>query len=110
MARPKKDESLKAKPRQIYATDDNWSALKIRAKAVNLTITQYLIQSTNHEKPPVNLTPVIQLVEELHGVQRALFRIADGLANADDITTIGASLRLVAVERQVAMLVEKMAP
>ena len=110
MPRPKKPESEKAKPREIHASDGVWSALQIKAKAADLSVSRYLIHIANHATPPANLTPVIQLVEELHGIQRALLRIADGLADADDMTTIGAGLRLVAIERQMALLVDWMPP
>lgn len=108
MPRPKKPESEKARPREIHASDEVWAALQIDAEAAGLSVSRYLIHIANHVTPPANLTPVIRLVEELHGIQQALLRIADGLAHADDMTTIRASLRLVAIERQMALLVDRM--
>ena len=106
MARPRKDPSRKQKPREIYASDDEWAAKKADAAAAGMSVSRYLI-SGRAGTPAPSPGASLRNVDLLTTIQQCLFRIAEGLAAKDDLSALGAGIRLVAVERRIARLIEE---
>ena len=106
MARPRKDPSRKQKPREIYASDDEWAVIKSDAATSGMSASRYLISGRPGTPAP---SPRVSLrnVDLLTAIQQCLFRIAEGLTAKDDLSALGAGIRLVAVERRIARLIEE---
>lgn len=107
MARPRKSDAEKAKPQEIHVPDATWAAIREEAAAAGLSTSQYLIRIRASRRSVTDTSHIVRACEHLHGIDQSLHRIADGLARRDGMSSIGALLRLAAIERQIQRFQEK---
>lgn len=110
MARPRKADLEKAKPREIHVADAVWSAIRTEAAAADLSVSQYLIRCRDSSPRPCNPTHLIHLIEELQKTHRALERVADGLSGANKVNVLTAHLPLISIERRLAQILADATP
>lgn len=101
MARAAKDPGLKAKSREIYATDAEWAEVKAGASAADMKIGRYLLSRRRHA--PVGSAREIIALLALGRASNELQVIASSIPE----TLPGAAMllsRLATVEAELAII------
>lgn len=101
MQRATKDPALKARSREIYATDDEWAKVKSAATAADMKISSYLLS-----RPRTSSVRSAQGVARLLAVSRASVALQEIAASIPEDFPGAALLlsRLASVEAELAII------
>ena len=97
MARPRKSETEKSRPREIYATDEVWAQIKADAAASGLSVSRHLLErrGLHLARPRTEL----RSFQQRQKILQALERIAAKYVASDIEGPACFHLRLIALER-----------
>lgn len=101
MARAPKDPGLKAKSREIYATDAEWADVKAPAAAADMKISRYLLSGRRHTPAGSarEIATLLALGRASDGLQAIAVSIPESLPAAAILLS-----RLAAVEAELAII------
>lgn len=101
MARATKDPALKARSREIYATDAEWAEVKAAAAAADMKISRYLLSGRRHAS--VGSAREIAQLLALGRASDELQAIAAGIPETFPVAAMLLS-RLATVEAELAVI------
>lgn len=105
MGRPRKDDKMKPKRREISVTDADWKRIKAEAKQAGLSASRYLLSQPKSRAVPAEVT--IRQLEAITDIRDQMIRVAQHLLDNGAPSAAALLPQMIAIERQLDALIRQ---